>query len=42
MGGLETRGISKLDRTSTMRRVGFPHPKSYKVEGKLLTSCKKI
>jgi hypothetical protein len=37
MGGVETRGTGKLDKTSTMRRIGFPHPKSYKVEGNLLT-----
>jgi hypothetical protein len=33
VGGLEIRGSGKFNGTSTMKRVGFPHPKSYKVEG---------
>jgi len=33
VGGLEIRGIGKFNGTSTMRRVGSPHPESCKVEG---------
>jgi len=37
MASVETRGIGKLEGISTMKRLGFPPPKSCKVEGKLLT-----
>jgi len=32
--GLETRKTGKLDKISTMRKVGFPNLESYNVDGK--------
>jgi hypothetical protein len=37
---METRGIDKSDGTLTMRRLGLPVLKSYKVEGKLLVTSR--
>jgi hypothetical protein len=42
MASVETRRIGKLEGISTMRRLGFPPPKSCKAEGKLLTPSKII
>jgi len=35
VGGLEIRGIGKFNGTSTMRRVGSPHPESCKVGSRM-------
>jgi hypothetical protein len=40
MGGMETRGISKFEGTSEMKRSCLLIIESYKVEGKLLVTSR--